>query len=407
MKKGLIKIMLCVLLNLLWIGDAYAEEVPAEYKEFWNQCQQKSAELGGLEFVYDSSLLEVVEHIKAIEPNENDKAQTTYQTEHLKNWEQWIGDVAFKEQYIDGRVISDTSTAFFMTVRRAVVYEEDGGLHLFGSRLPKDGSDYWTVTVSNPSLNYNLSYVIPNSLQYIENGVPVQDGWRQIGRKENWFFFKDGKLADNTNGPIDGKYYRFDFYGTSGHFGMFTNQWIGDAYYGSDGAMLVDTITPDGYRVGADGKKIARAESLDSSAYALELQDESVKNLYETVNAYRQANGKPPVVWSQQLTAALYNSNAGTADYGIKIGAARGSVIFPCCVRESDYEIFKGEFLDIGNNWVRLDRPTGFTSQKLLVDGNCIAIQLWGNPSAHRRGGNCNGINSANYNVFIADVVEY
>ena len=38
---------------------------------------------------------------------------------------------------------------------------------------------------------------------------------------------------------------------------MAVNQWVDGAYYvGADGVMLVSTMTPDGKKVGADGKKV-------------------------------------------------------------------------------------------------------------------------------------------------------
>lgn len=40
---------------------------------------------------------------------------------------------------------------------------------------------------------------------------------------------------------------------------MAANTWIGNYYVGADGAMLTNTITPDGYQVGADGTWIQPA----------------------------------------------------------------------------------------------------------------------------------------------------
>lgn len=40
---------------------------------------------------------------------------------------------------------------------------------------------------------------------------------------------------------------------------MAANAWIGNYYVGADGAMLTNTITPDGYQVGADGAWIPPA----------------------------------------------------------------------------------------------------------------------------------------------------
>ena len=59
--------------------------------------------------------------------------------------------------------------------------------------------------------------------------------WEHIGGK--WYYFlSDGYMAENT--------------------------WVENYYVGSDGAMLVNTITPDGYHVEADGAWIDIAKNL-------------------------------------------------------------------------------------------------------------------------------------------------
>ncbi len=81
---------------------------------------------------------------------------------------------------------------------------------------------------------------------------------------------------------------------------MVANRWIDSLYYvGADGAMLADTVTPDGYRVGADGKWIpqggaaaetssGKAGTFDWSslgrAYQEKIQDEirqGITNYYD------------------------------------------------------------------------------------------------------------------------------
>ncbi|WP_175456419.1 tetratricopeptide repeat protein [Oribacterium sp. KHPX15] len=108
---------------------------------------------------------------------------------------------------------------------------------------------------------------------YYEADGKSVTGWKKIG--ELWYLFdKSGVMLtglqeDNgktyylgTDGAmltgwqeIKGKKYYFDESGA-----MLKNQWIDDTYYvGADGAMLVDTVTPDGKRVGKDGKKMDEA----------------------------------------------------------------------------------------------------------------------------------------------------
>ena len=46
---------------------------------------------------------------------------------------------------------------------------------------------------------------------------------------------------------------------------MAHDKWIGNYYVGSDGAMLKNTVTPDGYRVGPDGAWISGAGGASST----------------------------------------------------------------------------------------------------------------------------------------------
>lgn len=85
-----------------------------------------------------------------------------------------------------------------------------------------------------------------------EDGTMVEDCSKMIG--STWYYFyKGGKMAASAWAKgLDGKWY---YYNASG--AMATSSWIlssGKYYYvGSDGAMLVNTTTPDGYKVDANG----------------------------------------------------------------------------------------------------------------------------------------------------------
>ena len=64
-----------------------------------------------------------------------------------------------------------------------------------------------------------------------------------------WWFVNDaGNYYKSSWQNISGKWYYFD---ASGY--MAASRWIGNYYVGADGAMLTNTITPDGYKVGLDG----------------------------------------------------------------------------------------------------------------------------------------------------------
>ena len=72
--------------------------------------------------------------------------------------------------------------------------------------------------------------------------------WKKDTR--GWWYQNDnGTYPKNEWRSVNGAWYCFDGAGY-----MLHDTWSGDYYLGADGAMLTNTTTPDGYRVGADGK---------------------------------------------------------------------------------------------------------------------------------------------------------
>lgn len=389
-KKLIIGTVAGILLTFVSSLSAFAEEVPAEYKEFWDMCQQRAVDIGGPGFVYDSSLLEMAEEIEELRRFESEfiagggyKDESKSIEEALSEVEEAKASLAEKvnrEQLMtaqtprEGSSVSLTIGSSLITIRRAVVYKssvEGMPLQLFGSRLPNDGSDYWRLKPSGGGFAGNLG------MQYIENGVAVQEGWRQIGSKGAWFYFKDGEVSDGSK-PIDGKYYFFDFEGLTGTAGMITNQWWGNRYYGSDGAMLVNTVTPDGYKVGSDGVKTVKVEARDSSAYAQPSEEGRVREVVEAINSYRQSNGKPALIWSPQLTAVYDPNNrheveGGSftswtpSDYGFEI-LNRMQVTIPVTPYTSDQLFGNMHLVELGNNLNYMDGKDNYNTNILLGD---------------------------------------
>ncbi len=75
----------------------------------------------------------------------------------------------------------------------------------------------------------------------------MQTGWVNSGGKR-YYMSSSGAMVIGWC-KIGGKWYWFDSSGA-----MARSRWVGNYYVGSNGVMLTNTITPDGYRVGADGK---------------------------------------------------------------------------------------------------------------------------------------------------------
>lgn len=86
--------------------------------------------------------------------------------------------------------------------------------------------------------------------------------WRQ-DNGGTWYQKDDGTWPAGAWENVDNAWYYFN---QSGY--MVQNAWQGDYYLGSDGKMLTNTTTPDGYVVGADGKWINKVSTAVSSGSA-------------------------------------------------------------------------------------------------------------------------------------------
>ena len=99
---------------------------------------------------------------------------------------------------------------------------------------------------TNGSSNNNGSSVTPGS------NTTSQDQWIWDSNQKNWWYrYANGSYPTNGWLQIGGKWYCFD------SVGWMRTGWIqaGNNWYycGTDGAMLTNTTTPDGYRVDANG----------------------------------------------------------------------------------------------------------------------------------------------------------
>ena len=79
---------------------------------------------------------------------------------------------------------------------------------------------------------------------------PVLEGWKQ--NDTGWWYRQvDGTYPSDSWKNINKKWYYFDDNGY-----MVEDSWVENYYLGSDGAMLVSTMTPDGHYVLENGEKI-------------------------------------------------------------------------------------------------------------------------------------------------------
>ena len=139
-----------------------------------------------------------------------------------------------------------------------------------GTPLNKQQAASSSEADTNDSEETTLSGWQQNSgnWSYYEDNSAVTD-WKKING--TWYYF-DGNGVMTTNWQkVSGAWYYMDnsgamqtdwkkinnaWYYFNADGVMQENRWVGDYYLGSSGAMLVNTTTPDGYRVDASGKWI-------------------------------------------------------------------------------------------------------------------------------------------------------
>ncbi|MDD7267788.1 MAG: NlpC/P60 family protein [Lachnospiraceae bacterium] len=87
----------------------------------------------------------------------------------------------------------------------------------------------------------------PDGYRVDASGKWMKGNWRKHPNGW-WFEYTDGRYPFARWAFIEGRWFYFDAGGY-----MLSNTWVGNHYLGADGVMMTDCITPDGYRVGADG----------------------------------------------------------------------------------------------------------------------------------------------------------
>ena len=109
-----------------------------------------------------------------------------------------------------------------------------------------------------------------NKFYYSQNGKEIKD--ELITYHGDQYYVIDSKVLKKTWKEIDGNLYYFNasgkmsknkwitYEGNKFHVDkdgkMERSKWIGDKYVGADGKMMVNSVTPDGKRVGEDGKVV-------------------------------------------------------------------------------------------------------------------------------------------------------
>ena len=138
------------------------------------------------------------------------------------------------------------------------------------------------VYVRNAWVNHNGNYYYMNA-----NGLMKKNGWAGA-----YYLGADGVMKTNTFTPdgyyvgSDGAYYRNrwikyenKYYYTNGAGLLVKNAWVKVYYLGADGVMKINTFTPDGYYVGADGAYLRNQKiQVDGKEYYLNAAGKVARN---------------------------------------------------------------------------------------------------------------------------------
>ena len=138
------------------------------------------------------------------------------------------------------------------------------------------------VYVRNVWVKHNGNYYYMDA-----NGLMKKNAWAG-----SYYLGADGVMKTNTFTPdgyyvgSDGVYYRNrwikyenKYYYTNSVGLIVKNAWIGAYYLGSDGVMMINSFTPDGYYVGADGAYLRNQKiQVDGKEYYLNAAGKVARN---------------------------------------------------------------------------------------------------------------------------------
>ncbi len=398
-----------ILLTLFFSFSAFADEVPAEYREYWDAINNEAKELGAEGMVYDSSLADVwneyMENMRALWAPYPDQYSLPGDGSLAKQEFEYLAPLYSREMVLLAYPYSGDQYDFSMAsdffrcgfhnyepyyLKRAAIVKwsngQDGfpfqgeGLLLIGSLQGDDPENGWHYDADKcyrdcqpkagqTFINLKGSYAIPGSLpdlgsllQYKENGTPVQNGWRQI--RGEWFYFKDG-LKMTGRAEIDGNIYLLT------EVGRFDDGWIipvasetyagpNNQYYTPDGIMLKNAYTPDGFWVDENGSSQRVVPDTQGAISANQnVKGEEATYLFQTINEIRVQNGKQPLQWSPERAAYLDaqciqgNTSNIAEDYGIPGNSVGVLYVLP---KYENYEELKTrdylDYRDLGNGYL-------------------------------------------------------
>ena len=163
------------------------------------------------------------------------------------SWSQSTGAGSYEVKlYRDGKTVGTTKTTA-------------GNSYDFSAAMTKAGTYFYRVRPVNRLKPENKGEWVESPSRYIDNDTAAaiyQNGspageWKQ-DESGWWYRNGDGTYTVSNWQQIDGAWY---FFNERGYMATGWVDWNGTRYYcdAADGKMLVNTTTPDGHTVGADG----------------------------------------------------------------------------------------------------------------------------------------------------------
>ena len=138
----------------------------------------------------------------------------------------------------DGYYVGESGA--YLTNQKVTVLDKDYYLNAYGTLAKNQwAGDYYVDSNNNPFKDtWAGSYYVGSDGKYVKNEF-TPDGY---------YCGADGVYVTNRWIHVDGKDYYMNASGK-----MTKDAWVGNYYLGSDGAMLTNTYTPDGYYVDENG----------------------------------------------------------------------------------------------------------------------------------------------------------
>lgn len=199
--------------------------------------------------------------------------------------------------------------------------------------------------------------------QYQTGNGAAAVSWQKIGGE--WYYFDGSGYMCTGWQSIDGHWYFFHESGAMAH-----GSWVGDYYVGADGAMLTNTVTPDGYRVGSDGKWTGTSAQVSAPSKAITDQYSGIMmqfGYWDSALNYKKPQASKKDGYYEITNVEMYVYD--TLDKGYVEGLKKGSKI----VRGEDTYVLNRIETFYGKKWytfINVNSSAGMDMYWTLVEGD-------------------------------------